>query len=114
MGINDPHGVWKVELNDIGGVLINFYQDLFTTSNPSLHQEVLGQISQLISDDMNQELMCKFEEWEVVQALKQMAPMKAPGPDGMPLLFFQHFWPMIEGDVTYSVLSWLKVLSHTQ
>ena len=108
MGINDSRGSWKVEPNEIGGVLINFYQELFTTSNPPLHQEVLDQIPQLLLDDMNQELLCKFEEWEVVQALKQMAPMKAPGLDGMPLLFFQHFWPMIEGDVTHSVLSWLN------
>ena len=91
LGINEPQGVWKVELNDIRGVLINFYQELFTTTNPTLHQDVLDQIPQVISDDMNQDLMCKFEEWEVVQALKHMAPMKAPGPDGMPILFFQHF-----------------------
>ena len=64
----------------------------------------MDQIPQLILADMNQELMCKFEDWEVVQALKQMAP----GPNGMPPLFFQHFWPMIEGDVTHSVLSWLN------
>ena len=81
---------------------------LFTTSNLILHQGVLDQIPQVISDDMNQEFICKFEEWEVVQALKQMSPMKAPRPDGMPPLFFQHFWPMIEGDVTQSVLSWLN------
>ena len=37
----------------------------------------------------------------------------------MPPLFFQHFWPMIEGDVTHSVLSWLNsgtiphLLNHT-
>ena len=37
-----------------------------------------------------------------------MAPMKAPGPDGKPPFFFQHFWPMIGGDVTHSVLSWLN------
>ena len=48
-----------------------------------------------------------------------MAPMKAPEPDGMLPLFFQHFWPMIEGDVTHSVLSWLNsstlpnLLNHT-
>ena len=52
--------------------------------------------------------MCKFEKWEAVQALKQMAPMKAPSPDGMPPLFFQHFWPMMEEDVTHSVLYWLN------
>ena len=57
---------------------------------------------------MNHVLTSRFEEWEVLKALKQMAPMKAPGLDGMPLLFFQHFWPMIEGDVTHSVLSWLN------
>ena len=44
LGINDSHAVWKVEPNYIGGVLINFYQELFTTSNPSLHQDVLDQI----------------------------------------------------------------------
>lgn len=102
MGINDQQGVWKGEPNDIAGVLIMFYHELFTTSNPILHQEVLGRILQVISNDMNQELelTCKFEEWEVAQALKQMAPMKDMGHDGMPPLFFQHFWPMIEGDIT--------------
>ena len=98
MGINDPHGDWKVELNDIGEVLINFYQELFTSSNPTLHDAILDQIPHVILEEMNKELMCKFEKWEAVQALKQMAPMKAPGPNGMPPLFFQHFSPMIEGD----------------
>ena len=86
MGINDPHGDWKVEPNDIGEVLINFYQDFFTSSNLTLHDAVLDQIPHVISKEMNKELVCNFEEWEVVQALKQMAPMKAPGPDGMPPL----------------------------
>ena len=57
---------------------------------------------------MNHVLTSRFDEWEVLKALKQMAPMKALGPDGMPLLFFQHFWPMIESDVTHLVLSWLN------
>ena len=77
--------------------------ELLTTSNPTLHEDALDQIPQVISEDKSKDLMCKFEEWEVVQALKQTTPMKAPGPDGMPPLFFQHFWLMIEGDVTHSV-----------
>ena len=91
IGINDQQGVWKEEPNAIAEVLTKFYHEIFTTSNLILHQGVLDQIPQVISNEMNQELMCKFEKWEVAQALKQMAPLKASGPDGMPPLFFQHF-----------------------
>ena len=72
MGINDHHGVWKEELNAIAEVLTKFYHDLFTTSNPALHQGVLDQIPQVITTEMNHELTCNFEEWEVAQALKQI------------------------------------------
>lgn len=37
-----------------------------------------------------------------------MTPLKAPGPNGMPSLFYQHFWSMIDSDVTNSILSWLN------
>ena len=37
-----------------------------------------------------------------------MAPLKASGPDGMPSLFFQHFWGVVDADFTNSVLSWLN------
>ena len=37
-----------------------------------------------------------------------MAPLKAPGPDGMPPLFYQHFWSMMQHDVTSAILSWLN------
>ena len=88
MGINDIHGVRKEAPNDIADVLIQYYSELFTTSRPTTHQEVLHHIPQVITNDMNQELTSRFEEWEVNQTLKQMAPMKAPGPDGRPLCFF--------------------------
>ena len=45
----------------------------------------------VIDDEMNGMLSQEFSEQEVVAALKQMAPLKAPGPDGMPPLFYQHF-----------------------
>ena len=37
-----------------------------------------------------------------------MAPLKAPGPNGMPPLFYQHYWDTIGNDVTHSVLHFLN------
>ena len=47
-------------------------------------------------------------ENEVSKALQQMAPLKALGPNGMPPLFYQHFWSTVDKDVTSSILSWLN------
>lgn len=37
---------------------------------------------------MNAQLSFEFKEWEVQQAIKQMAPLKALGLDGMSSLFY--------------------------
>ena len=41
---------------------------------------------------------------------KQRASMKASRPDGTPPLSYQHFWPMVEGDVTLKVQLVCKTL----
>ena len=68
---------------------------------------------------MNAALIAPFHFDEVKEALKQMAPLKALGADGMPPLFYQHFWGIVDNDVMSSVLSWLNLgtlpypLNHT-
>ena len=49
---------------------------------------------------MNATLVALFRDDEVKEALKQMAPLKALGLDGMPPLFYQHFWGVVDRDVT--------------
>ena len=61
-----------------------------------------------VSPEMNEELQREFRAEEVWMALKQMHPTKAPGPDGMPPLFYRHFWAMMQHDVTSAILSWLN------
>ena len=41
-------------------------------------------------------------------ALKQMYPLKAPGSDGMPSLFFQQFWAISGELVIATVLDFLN------
>lgn len=54
-------------------------------------QDVLSCVPAVINDEMNATLSKEFDEREVKEALYQMAPLKAPGPDGTPPLFYQHF-----------------------
>ena len=37
-----------------------------------------------------------------------MAPLKAPGPDGMPPLFYQHYWNLVGDDISNTVLHYLN------
>ena len=62
----------------------------------------------MVTESMSADLMRPFTSEEVGVAIKEMAPLKAPGPDGMPPLFYQTYWTDIGMDVTQAVLSCLN------
>lgn len=53
---------------------------------------------------MNEELLKPFTREEVVQALKSIGNLKAPGPDGMPALFYKEYWDDVGDRVVEEVL----------
>ncbi|XP_065615972.1 uncharacterized protein LOC136061730 [Quercus suber] len=107
-GIKDETDQLHTDLDGIASILNKFYQELFEKSNPTHADEVLSYVLPCITDEMNQDSVADFEEWEVVAALNEMALLKAPGPDGAPPLFYQHFWKVVDKDVTQDVLLWLN------
>ena len=52
-------------------------------------------------------LLKDFTREEVEIAMKQMEPITALGPDGMPSLFYQSFWTTVGDDVCSAVLDFL-------
>ena len=68
---------------------------------------------------MNAKLVRPYSMEEADIAIKQMAPLKAPRPGGMPPLFYQSFWQHIGLEVTEAMLSCLnsstllKSINHT-
>ena len=107
-GIRDEAGVWRTRQEEIGEVMVNYFKSLFTALEGIVSTGALDCVPPLIDEEMNGDLCCEFEASEVAIALKQMAPLKAPGPDGMPPLFYQNFWSTVNQDVTSSILSWLN------
>ena len=62
---------------------------------------------------MNIELMVEFKVEEVETALKQMAPLKSPGPDRMPPIFYQHYWSLVGNNVVDAILLFLNLGNFT-
>ena len=108
MGIRDEQDAWREQLEEIAIVIINYYKDLFSSSRWANSTNVLACVPSAIIDEMNASLCCDFVESEVYAAINQMATLKAHGSDGMPPLFYQHFWGTVNHDVTSSILSWLN------
>ena len=89
-------------------MIVDFYSKLFTSSIPSDMERVVQHTRRVVSEDMNDGLVASFTKEEVETALKQMAPLKAPGLDGMPPIFFQHYQDSIGDDIVKAVLFYLN------
>ena len=106
--IRDEQVSWRVNSNAVSTIIIDYYQQLFKSSKVDPSSSVLIHVPTVITEEMNSSLSREFKEEEVLLAMMQMAPLKAPGPVGMPLLFHLHFWSTMDKDFTSSVLSWLN------
>ena len=108
LGIQNSVGTWVTHPDDVDEAFTSFYQDLFASSNPSNEISALDQMERVVTDEMNAILSQEFMEWEVEVAIKQMAPLKAPGPDGIPPFFYQNYWSLVGDDVSKTILSYLN------
>ena len=73
--------------------LVNsFYSNLYTSEGVHDMDEALNTVPVKVTAQMNEQLNAPYTADEVKTALFQMAPTKAPGPDGFPAHFFQHHW----------------------
>ncbi|XP_074278453.1 uncharacterized protein LOC141602043 [Silene latifolia] len=89
--------------------------DLYLSSNVnvewrdrSVFEDLLQPLDHSFSQDDMDRLSRPFTAKEVRTAVFQMGALKAPGPDGIPAVFFQRCWSMVKGDVTKAILSILN------
>lgn len=92
------------EEEQVGELLIRYYSNLFASFNPTQFDQVLNRMEPRASSSMNEELLRPFGVSEVQFALKQMDSDTAPGPDGLPPIFYKKFWSKVGHDISEAVL----------
>ena len=107
-GLENELGFWVEEESQIGGMLVQYFSNLFTSSNPINLDLVLEGVLPVVNDEMNEGLNRPFEPNEVQGTLKQMEVGTAPGSDGLPPLFYKQYWSKVEQEVTSVVLAILN------
>lgn len=66
--------------------------NLFSSQGGRLDNQFIGYAHPRVTQAMNNALLAEFTPQEIKKALFQMGDLKAPGPDGMPAIFYKSFW----------------------
>lgn len=98
-GLKDSTGQWQTEESTLQQMARDFYLQLYSKEDcrPCLPTD--WSFPELDSRDVLA-LNCEVSATEIEAAVFQMGRYKAPGPDGLPPSFFQHFWPIVGPSVT--------------
>ena len=86
--LKDSNGHVFEDNESIADCLVQYYQTLFSSTTQQYCSSATYSIQTVITEEMNSKLSSEFTHLEVKQAINQMAPLKAPRPDGMPPLFY--------------------------
>jgi hypothetical protein len=97
--IKDENGLSWDTLGEVDEAFVRYFSYLFTKGPDGDIESCIQPIESCVSDEMNLALEKDVTGEEIDVALFQMAPLKAPGPDGLNASFFQNNWPTMREEV---------------
>lgn len=103
--LRDENGVEQTVPTEMQRMAVSYFKSLYTR-DPSLNGEAITNLTPAqITDAMNEQLCREFSDEEIADALFQIGPIKAPGPDGdgFPARFYQRNWDLLRGEVIPAV-----------
>lgn len=98
-GLHDDNEIWTTNSKGIFHVAQNYFKNLFTSEGNNYFDNIVGVIPQCITPDMNEFLVKKVTEKEVLDAIGQTDPRKAPKIDGLFGMFYKENWEVVGRDI---------------
>ena len=100
--IQSPTGVLHTAPIPVLTTLRDFYQDLYTrrTTSTVSQDHFLSQLSATVPPDLAVQLDSPITSAELCHTITHMNTNKSPGIDGLPIEFYQVFWPQLQQELT--------------
>uniref|UniRef100_A0A803P4J0 Reverse transcriptase domain-containing protein n=1 Tax=Cannabis sativa TaxID=3483 RepID=A0A803P4J0_CANSA len=97
-------GQWIRGRDNIGKHFQDHFHEMFVSSNPLIEDELETLFIEKVTTSEN-EAICRIPEvGEIKEVVYKMHPLKAPGPDGFPGIFFRKYWDTVgESEVLHSM-----------
>ena len=103
--LRNEDGSWCTDINCIQQLVVSHFRKLFSDdTQQAIATRMPAATFPQLNNSLIQALEGPFSRQDIVTALKDMQPLKAPGPDGFHAFFFQRYWPVVHEDVCNAVL----------
>ena len=99
----DEAGVVQTDHNIMASMATSYFTKLFTADTTLCADPLIDLINTRVTNNMNDSLCADFTDKEITDALFQIGPLKAPGPEGFPARFFQRNWDVMREQVIAGV-----------
>ena len=119
VGLDDQQGIWRTDVKDIGTIVVDYFSGLLKSSIPCQFEDFVRCVQPRITDEDNQAMAAPILDSEIHEAVFQIPPTRAPGPDGFSGSFYQDHWEVVGADVAHTIKAFwhsgriLKKLNHT-
>ena len=86
--IRRSDGSLSHDMDEIKRITNYFFKNIYSCDSMVNPSHILSLVKPVVNDKMNEDLCKHSSEQEISDALFQIGPLKAPGPDGFPARFF--------------------------
>lgn len=101
--LKNSNGQQVEDLNDIEDLLVDHFKPQFYEYDSKDVHIILRELEALsipkLDQFQKQHLHSQVTNVEIEEAVFQLGSNKAPGPDGLPTLFYQEFWSVVKQDI---------------